>query len=160
MNGASKKIRKNGGFTVAEAVVSMALVVLLTAAFLAACAAAVNLQKRSAAATQARTAAAEFVAAYNGVSVGAGSADFTDAFHEQLSFAFGIAVEFTGESGEFASGARSLKIEAAQGVIRYEYKEGAAGVQAELRGNGLVAAGYVEGYSEAVCRYVCGESEA
>ena len=160
MSHKKKIFRRKSGFTVIEAVVAMALVVLITGAFLTTCAVAANFQKRSTAATRAYTVAAEFISAFSAAleeNSETEEGQFIAAFHEKLSFAFGISINFTGESGEFKNGMRSLRIETKAGIYRYYYEEGAAGVEAQLNGRNLEASGYVEGYSAAVCSYVCGE---
>lgn len=155
MHNEKNRIRKNSGFTVMEAVVTMLLIALLTAAFLATCVAAVNLQKKSAAATQARTAAAEFVSAYSDALRNGSESGFTDTFHTYLSFALGIPFALTGDNGEFFNGTRSLKIETVLNGYSYLYNDGAASVKAEFNAEGMAVEGYVEGYSAAVCHYVC-----
>lgn len=86
--GQNRRIRGKRGFTIVEISVSMALIALLTAAFIATCTVSTNLQKRASNAAQACTAASEFVAAYSRAE-GDSEDVFFNSYHEQLSLSLG-----------------------------------------------------------------------
>ena len=163
--------RGKRGFTIVEIAVSMALIALLTAAFIATCTVSANLQARASNAAEACTAASEFVAAY-GRAEGGGPNDFFNDYHSELSLSLGFAIDFTvsgenitagGETGGDSGAAISagdITFQAsvnADGSITYEYSTARVRVEATASyGGGITAKGYVSGYSSAVCTYSSG----
>ena len=173
-NGASAR-RGRKGFTIVEMAVSMALIALLTAAFIATCTVSTNLQARASNAAQACTAASEFVAAF-GRAEGSESDEFFNSYHEQLSLSLGFAIDFTVNDGKFTIGEESdgdsgaaisagdITFQASvneDGSFSYKYSTPQVRVEATAEfGGGITAKGYVNGYTSAVCSYTGGEVSA
>ena len=169
------RTKRRAGFTVVEMAVSMALIALLTVAFIATCTVSANLQARGSNATKASSAAAEFVAAYERVGQDAADADaFFNAYHTQLAFGLGITFPFTLSDGLFVSdgaegttgvginGEMDFQAEVnADGSIFYRCSTSEWSVQATaVYGGGITAEGYLSGYSKPVCSYSVGEVSA
>ena len=169
------RTKRRAGFTVVEMAVSMALIALLTVAFIATCTVSANLQARGSNATKASSAAAEFVAAYERVGQDAADADaFFNAYHTQLAFGLGITFPFTLSGGLFVSdgaegttgvginGEMDFQAEVnADDSIFYRCSTSEWSVQATaVYGGGITAEGYLNGYSKPVCSYSVGEVSA
>ena len=174
-NASSRRIRGKRGFTIVEMTVSMALIALLTAAFIATCTVSTNLQARASNAAQACTAASEFVAAY-GRAEGENETAFFTSYHGQLSLSLGITIDFTVSDGEiivggepigdsgagFAADGITFQAEKnADGSVSYKYSTSQVRVEATATyAGGITAKGYVNGYTSAVCSYTGGEVSA
>lgn len=169
-NASSRRTRGKRGFTIVEITVSMALIALLTAAFIATCTVSTNLQARASNAAQACTAASEFIAAYSRAE-GDSEDAFFNSYHEQLSLSLGITIDFTVSGGEitvggadgdsgagFAADGITFQTEKnADGSIAYHYSTPQVRVEATAEyGGGITAKGYVSGYTTAVCEYSAG----
>ena len=175
--GQSSTVCRRGkrGFTIVEISVSMVLIALITAAFIATCTVSANLQARASNAAQACTAASEFVAAY-GRAEGENETAFFTSYHGQLSLSLGITIDFTVSDGEiivggepigdsgagFAADGITFQAEKnADGSVSYKYSTPQVRVDATAEfGVGITAKGYVNGYTSAVCSYTGGEVSA
>lgn len=160
------------GFTVAETMLAMAIILLMTAACILTCTAGAKLQRRASDTADACSVASEFAAAFSAVQ---GRPNAVSAYHAQLQLALGFAIDapfsgglFTvtdeeGNSSETAvlrlsSGGRALTVTAYGALLlKYEYTTEYVRVvcEADFALPHARATGYVSGYS-AVCAYEYG----
>lgn len=169
--GQSSTVCRRGkrGFTIVEISVSMVLIALITAAFIATCTVSANLQKRASNAAQACTAASEFVAAY-GRAEGGTAPTFYDDYLAEVTFSLGLPAS-SSDNGWQSDGAggwmltygdSSFQAQVnADGSVSYKYSTPQVRVEATAEfGGGITAKGYVNGYTSAVCSYTGGEVRA
>ena len=163
-NASSRRTRGKRGFTIVEMTVSMALIALLTAAFIATCTVSTNLQARASNAAQACTAASEFVSAFSRAE------GDSDAFYEdylaEVALSLGLPAN-SSENGWQSDGAGGWMLTYgdssfqasvnADGSVAYKYSTPQVRVEATAEyGGGITAKGYVSGYTTAVCEYSAG----
>ena len=124
-------------FSIVEIVVTMALVVLFTAAGLTAATAATTAQERAASSLQADNAAAEFCAAYQ---QGAEGAALYNQIADNIAFCFGftISAEYTeGAEHIFSQGEHLLQASFSQSSYTFLYESGSLKAGAVTEGGFL-----------------------
>lgn len=152
-------LKDRRGFTIMEAVIAIALLLIVTGAFLTTCIVASNLQRRSADTLAAGDIASEFVSAYNNAQTDGADGGETHDFLYYLSVSLGFDVngiesdpDHTVENGD-----STLSLTTEEDTLTYEYNTGNIRIEAVISSNesseGIVVNGYVNGFSSAVFTY-------
>ena len=134
-------MKSKRAFSIVEIVVTMALIVLFTAAGLTAATAATIAQSRSACSLQAANAAAEIGGAFDrAYADGAKGADLYNAIAKNIAFCFGFEISSEYEQGAehtFSQGNHSLQASFAQNSCTYRYESGSLSAVATAEGTRL-----------------------
>ena len=145
-------LKDRRGFTIMEAVIAIALLLIVTGAFLTTCIVASNLQRRSADTLAAGNIASEFVSAYNNSQT---DEEETHDFLYYLSVSLGFDVTVLSENDTATTSNGQTLERNADGS--YTYTSGNIRIEAVISSNesseGIVVSGYVNGFSSAVFTY-------
>lgn len=149
-------LKDRRGFTIMEAVIAIALLLIVTGAFLTTCIVASNLQRRSADTLSAGNIASEFVSAYNNSQT---DEEETHDFLYYLSISLGFDVSGIDDGPDHTVeyGGSTLTLTMEENTRTYEYNTGNIRIEAVISSNesseGIVVNGYVNGFSSAVFTY-------
>lgn len=149
-------LKDRRGFTIMEAVIAIALLLIVTGAFLTTCIVASNLQRRSADTLAAGNIASEFVSAYNNSQT---DEEETHDFLYYLSVSLGFDVNGieSDPDNTVENGDSTLSLTTEEDTRTYEYNTGNIRIEAVISSNessaGIVVSGYVNGFSSAVFTY-------
>ena len=145
-------LKDRRGFTIMEAVIAIALLLIVTGAFLTTCIVASNLQRRSADTLSAGNIASEFVSAYNNSQT---DEEETHDFLYYLSVSLGFDVTVLSENDTATTSNGQTLERNADGS--YTYTSGNIRIEAVISSNesseGIVVKGYVNSFSSAVFTY-------
>ena len=148
-------LKDRRGFTIMEAVIAIALLLIVTGAFLTTCIVASNLQRRSADTLAAGNIASEFVSAYNNAQTDGADGEETHDFLYYLSVSLGFDVTVLSENDTATTSNGQTLERNADGS--YTYTSGNIRIEAVISSNesseGIVVNGYVNGFSSAVFTY-------
>lgn len=148
----SRLLKDRRGFTIMEAVIAIALLLIVTGAFLTTCIVASNLQRRSADTLAAGNIASEFVSAYNNSQT---DEEETHDFLYYLSVSLGFDVTVLSENDTATTSNGQTLERNADGS--YTYTSGNIRIEAVISSNesseGIVVNGYVNSFSSAVFTY-------
>ena len=149
-------LKDRRGFTIMEAVIAIALLLIVTGAFLTTCIVASNLQRRSSDTLAAGNIASEFVSAYNNAQT---DEEETHDFLYYLSVSLGFDVSGIDDGPDHTVeyGGSTLTLTMEENTRTYEYNTGNIRIEAVISSNesseGIVVNGYVNGFSSAVFTY-------
>ena len=149
-------LKDRRGFTIMEAVIAIALLLIVTGAFLTTCIVASNLQRRSSDTLAAGDIASEFVSAYNNSQT---DEEETHDFLYYLSVSLGFDVSGIDDGPDHTVeyGGSTLTLTMEENTRTYEYNTGNIRIEAVISSNesseGIVVNGYVNGFSSAVFTY-------
>lgn len=149
-------LKDRRGFTIMEAVIAIALLLIVTGAFLTTCIVASNLQRRSSDTLAAGNIASEFVSAYNNSQT---DEEETHDFLYYLSVSLGFDVSGIDDGPDHTVeyGGSTLTLTMEENTRTYEYNTGNIRIEAVISSNessaGIVVSGYVNGFSSAVFTY-------
>ena len=152
-------LKDRRGFTIMEAVIAIALLLIVTGAFLTTCIVASNLQRRSADTLAAGNIASEFVSAYNNAQTDGADGGETHDFLYYLSVSLGFDVNGieSDPDNTVENGDSTLSLTTEEDTLTYEYNTGNIRIEAVISSNesseGIVVNGYVNGFSSAVFTY-------
>lgn len=145
-------LKDRRGFTIMEAVIAIALLLIVTGAFLTTCIVASNLQRRSSDTLAAGNIASEFVSAYNNSQT---DEEETHDFLYYLSVSLGFDVTVLSENDTATTSNGQTLERNADGS--YTYTSGNIRIEAVISSNesseGIVVKGYVNSFSSAVFTY-------
>ncbi len=148
----SRLLKDRRGFTIMEAVIAIALLLIVTGAFLTTCIVSSNLQRRSSDTLAAGNIASEFVSAYNNSQT---DEEETHDFLYYLSVSLGFDVTVLSENDTATTSNGQTLERNADGS--YTYTSGNIRIEAVISSNesseGIVVSGYVNGFSSAVFTY-------
>lgn len=148
----SRLLKDRRGFTIMEAVIAIALLLIVTGAFLTTCIVASNLQRRSSDTLAAGNIASEFVSAYNNSQT---DEEETHDFLYYLSVSLGFDVTVLSENDTATTSNGQTLERNADGS--YTYTSGNIRIEAVISSNesseGIVVKGYVNSFSSAVFTY-------
>lgn len=149
-------LKDRRGFTIMEAVIAIALLLIVTGAFLTTCIVASNLQRRSSDTLAAGNIASEFVSAYNNSQT---DEEETHDFLYYLSVSLGFDVNGieSDPDNTVEYGGSTLTLTMEENTRTYEYNTGNIRIEAVIFSNesseGIVVNGYVNSFSSAVFTY-------
>lgn len=152
-------LKDRRGFTIMEAVIAIALLLIVTGAFLTTCIVASNLQRRSSDTLAAGNIASEFVSAYNNAQTDGADGGETHDFLYYLSISLGFDVSGIDDGPDHTVeyGGSTLTLTMEENTRTYEYNTGNIRIEAVITSNesskGIVVNGYVNGFSSAVFTY-------
>lgn len=152
-------LKDRRGFTIMEAVIAIALLLIVTGAFLTTCIVASNLQRRSADTLAAGNIASEFISAYNNAQTDGADGGETHDFLYYLSISLGFDVNGieSDPDNTVENGDSTLSLTKEGDTRTYEYNTGNIRIEAVISSNesseGIVVNGYVNGFSSAVFTY-------
>lgn len=155
----SRLLKDRRGFTIMEAVIAIALLLIVTGAFLTTCIVASNLQRRSADTLAAGNIASEFVSAYNNAQTDGADGGEAHDFLYYLSVSLGFDVNGieSDPDNTVENGDSTLSLTTEEDTLTYEYNTGNIRIEAVISSNesseGIVVNGYVNGFSSAVFTY-------
>lgn len=152
-------LKDRRGFTIMEAVIAIALLLIVTGAFLTTCIVASNLQRRSADTLAAGNIASEFISAYNNAQTDGADGGETHDFLYYLSISLGFDVNGieSDPDNTVENGDSTLSLTKEGDTRTYEYNTGNIRIEAVIFSNesseGIVVNGYVNSFSSAVFTY-------
>lgn len=155
----SRLLKDRRGFTIMEAVIAIALLLIVTGAFLTTCIVASNLQRRSADTLAAGNIASEFISAYNNAQTDGADGGEAHDFLYYLSISLGFDVNGieSDPDNTVENGDSTLSLTKEGDTRTYEYNTGNIRIEAVISSNesskGIVVNGYVNGFSSAVFTY-------